>query len=135
MTLNPKMTQSDLQRYPWNLYLINNVEDIVIFLGLKVFNSDNSFMFTCSFRITVVEKPQLKTISLMYYKHLYQICIFDLTKLLRVPLWIGNCHLCMEGHLKLLESPPLMAFPLWTKFCGISFDINIIISNSLQPRV
>ena len=130
MTLNPKMTLSDLQRYPWNLYFINNVEDIVIFLGLKVFNSDNSFMFTCSFKITVVEKQQLKTIENYQLNELYwyTICIFDLTKLLRVPLWIGNCHLCMEG-------PPLMAFPLWTKFCGLSFDINITISSSLQPRL
>ena len=35
------MSMSDSQRYPWSLYPINNVEDIVDFLGLKVFNSDN----------------------------------------------------------------------------------------------
>ena len=29
------------QRYLWNL-MINNVEDIVVFLGFKVINSDNS---------------------------------------------------------------------------------------------
>ena len=37
----------DSQRYPWNLYLINSVEDIVIFLGLKVFDFDNFYMFPC----------------------------------------------------------------------------------------
>ena len=28
------MAMPDSQRYHWNLYLINNVEDIVVFLGL-----------------------------------------------------------------------------------------------------
>ena len=27
--------------------------------------------------------------------------ILEQTTLLRVPLGIGHCHLCMEGHLKL----------------------------------
>ena len=31
----------DSQQYP--VYLINNVEDIVVFLGVKVFNSDNFY--------------------------------------------------------------------------------------------
>jgi len=31
----------DSQRYPWNRYLINNVKDIVVFLGLEMLNSDN----------------------------------------------------------------------------------------------
>ena len=30
---------------PLNFYLIKNVEDIVVFLGLKVINSDNFYMF------------------------------------------------------------------------------------------
>ena len=33
------MTMLDWQRYPWTIYLVNNVENIVDFLGLKVFNS------------------------------------------------------------------------------------------------
>ena len=33
------------QRYPWHIYRINNVEDIVVFLGLKVLNSDHSICF------------------------------------------------------------------------------------------
>ena len=33
------MTES--QQYPENIYLINNVEDIVVFLGLNELNSDN----------------------------------------------------------------------------------------------
>ena len=36
------MAIPDSQRYPWNRYLINNMEDIVVFLSLKVFNFDNS---------------------------------------------------------------------------------------------
>ena len=35
-TLCIKMTMPDLQQYPWNLSLINNVEDIVVALGFKV---------------------------------------------------------------------------------------------------
>ena len=51
---------SDSQRYHCNLYLINNVEDIFPFLGLKMFNNDNSCMFSCSRnpQVTLVEKPQ-----------------------------------------------------------------------------
>ena len=48
MTLNAMMTLSDLQRYPWNLYLINIVEDNVGLLGVKMLNSDHSFMFSCN---------------------------------------------------------------------------------------
>ena len=31
---------------PLNIYLINNVEDIAVFLVLKVFDSDTSYMFS-----------------------------------------------------------------------------------------
>ena len=56
-------------QYPWqkglNHYLINNVQDIVVFfLGLKlqVFNSDISYTFSCSrnAQVTFVEKLQMK---------------------------------------------------------------------------
>ena len=55
----------DSQLYPWNLYLINNVEDIVDFLGLKLYNFDHSNMFTNirNAQINLVEKPQFKIIS------------------------------------------------------------------------
>ena len=39
------MTMPDSQRYPWNLYLINYLEVIFVFQGLKVFNS---CMLSCS---------------------------------------------------------------------------------------
>ena len=48
VTLYAKMAMPDLQRYPGNLYLVTSLEDIVIFLGLKVLNSDNSYMFSSS---------------------------------------------------------------------------------------
>ena len=38
-TLHAIMTISDPQRYPFNLYLINYVEDFVVFLDLKQLNS------------------------------------------------------------------------------------------------
>ena len=39
VTLNENMAKPDSQEYSWNLYLIKNVEDIDIFLGLKMFSS------------------------------------------------------------------------------------------------
>ena len=54
------MTMPNSQQYPWNVYLINNVENIVGFLGLTVFHSDNSYMFSCTrnAQVTLGEKPQ-----------------------------------------------------------------------------
>ena len=39
MTLQAKMVMSDLQQYPWNINLVNNVADIVVFLTRIVFIS------------------------------------------------------------------------------------------------
>ena len=65
------MEMPDSQRYHW-LYLINDLEDIVDFLGLKVFNYDNSSIFACSknTQFAFVEKPLLKIIIFQNYKHL-----------------------------------------------------------------
>ena len=46
---------SDIQRYPLNLYLVNIVEDIVVFIACEVFNS---------VQVTLVEKPELETFNL-----------------------------------------------------------------------
>ena len=45
---------------------MNNVEEIVVSLGLKALNSLNSYIFFCgsNLQVTFVEKPQLKIISL-----------------------------------------------------------------------
>ena len=45
--------------------LINSIKDIVVFLGLKVLNSDNfsAFSFRKIAQNTFVEKPQLKVIG------------------------------------------------------------------------
>ena len=44
------MARPDSQRYIWNLYLIKNVmEDIVLFMDLKLFIYNNSFTIFCSF--------------------------------------------------------------------------------------
>ena len=42
-----QMVMPNSQRYPWTLYRINSVEDIVVFLGLKSVNSDNYYMLSC----------------------------------------------------------------------------------------
>ena len=56
------MAMAYSQQYPWNLYLINNEEDKVIFLDLKVFNFDNSVCFPgmemCFWRETSIENNQ-----------------------------------------------------------------------------
>ncbi len=51
-----KMAMPDSHRYSWNCYL-KYVKDT--FLGWKVFNSDNSYIFSCSRNAqdTSVEKP------------------------------------------------------------------------------
>ena len=81
----------DSQLYPRNLYLINNGEDIVVFLGFKVFNSDNSYRFSCTSntQVTFVEKPQLKIISFRDIIHNQS------------PVVNQALPFCMEGHMKL----------------------------------
>ena len=57
------MAMPDLQRYSWNLYLINNVEDVVVSLGLKEFDSEFPYvLLQCDAQVTFVENPQLKII-------------------------------------------------------------------------
>ena len=50
---------------------INNMENIVVFLDLKVLNSDNFYLFSCNrnTQFTFIEKPKLKIISFANYKH------------------------------------------------------------------
>ena len=58
----------DLQQYPWNLYLINNWEDVVVSISLNVFNSDNFlmlFLATSHFwKETTTENNHFKFINL-----------------------------------------------------------------------
>ena len=77
---------------PWNLYLINNEENIVVFLGLKVFSSDDTLSCSRNTQVAFVENPQLKIISFSNYKNWY-LFMLDQTMLLRVPLWIEYFHL------------------------------------------
>ena len=46
MTIHAKITLHDSQRYPCNLLIKKNVEDIVVFLVLNVFNFNNFFIFS-----------------------------------------------------------------------------------------
>ena len=52
-----------LKRYPWNIYLVNNEEDIVVFLNL--FDSDLTYIVFLQQKCTsqYCEKPQLKIIN------------------------------------------------------------------------
>ena len=62
----------------------------------EVFISDNFYLIFSSCRETTIENNQFVNIM-----HINIQFILDQTKLLRVPLWIGHRHLCMENHLKL----------------------------------
>ena len=79
--------------YTWNLYLIKNVKDVVVFLGLKVFNFDNIFPVfqqkKCT-QVTFVKKSQSKIISFENYKHWYS-KYTDTKNNTR-----SDCHLCIE---------------------------------------
>ena len=65
-----KMTMPDSQRYPWNLYLINYLEVIFVFQGLKVFNS---CMLSCSRNARVCW--ELTVANNQFWR--LQICIFN----------------------------------------------------------
>ena len=57
---------SDSQRYP-----LSDQYNANVLLVFKVFNSDNSYIFSCSLemRKLLVEKPRLKIISFQTYQH------------------------------------------------------------------
>ena len=76
--LDAKMTMNDSQQYPWKLYRINNVEDIFVFLFLKVFNSDNSYIFSRS-----------RTL-LLWRNHNWKILVF---KIKNCENWSDHCEL------------------------------------------
>ena len=80
---------------PFKSYLIHNVEDIVAFPDLKLFNFDNISILSCSRngQVTLHENHNWKFSQ--FKTHWYQF-ILDKTKLLRIPL----CHLCMKSHFK-----------------------------------
>ena len=104
MTLHAEMEMPDSQRCPWNLYLISNVKDIVVFLGLKVFISDSSCMFSCSrnqpgggnvmfaclYKKSVCKKYRTKGVYCRYIQYI-RISVFVQPR--RVHLFIANCLL------------------------------------------
>ena len=103
MTLRAKMTMPDSQLYPWSLYMTHNVEDIIVFLGLKhVFNSDHYYMFSCGRNAQVTNK-KLKIIGFQNYKHWYIMPSVN---------W-------MEGHLKIRWEVPLQSTSVCLNDCLI----------------
>ena len=113
-----------------SLILINNMERYCRFLGLKVFNSDNSYMFSCSrnAQATEVEKPQLQITSFLKWWTRISNEYLIRQSFFWVALWIGHCHLCMRGHVKLsLQSPEVLGFGL--KITTKYFKIVIVWGN------
>ena len=82
---------------PLKPFLINNVED------LKVFISDDFYMFSCcrNAQLTFVEKPQPLKICFHNYKHWYLIRSWSNKAFNGTTLCIRHCHLSIDGHLKL----------------------------------
>ena len=83
---------------PLKPFSFNNVEDIVVFLGLKVFVSENSYMFACSRNapVTYAEKPNLTLKRFSNYKHGYLIYAWADKAFKGTVVYIRYCHLCME---------------------------------------
>ena len=81
VTLHSKMTMPDSHQNPWTLYLINNVEDTVVFLGLKVFLNFCMFSRTKNVQVTFEKNQSLK--SSLNCKYLSKL---DQLKIWRLPL-------------------------------------------------
>ena len=74
MTLHAKMTMFDLQRYPWNLTLINILEDTIVYLTQKLFFFLwISQLFLTKKKVVLAEKSKMKINSLNKLKHGYLI--------------------------------------------------------------
>ena len=76
------MAIPDLQRYSWNLYLINNVEDVVVSLGLKEFDSE--FCYS-AMRKSLMKRTHNLKLSGFKIKNIAFKLILDQTSLLKVP--------------------------------------------------
>ena len=86
---------------------------MVVFIHFKVFNFDNLHVFSCSrnMQVNFVDKPQLKIISFLNYKHGYLIHTYDdydQTKLLSLIIVLFSppspLYKTMEETIYLLES-------------------------------
>ena len=100
---------SRITTLPWKPFFYNNnMENIVVFLCVKVFNSDNSLMHFCirKVQVTYVLKPQLKIISFQIYKHWYLIHEWW-DKALMGTVVNRHCHLFMEWSLEIMLTVPL----------------------------
>ena len=53
------MAMSNSHRNPWSLQLIDNFLENIVFLGLQVFNFDNSNMFSCGRNAQVTIKLEV----------------------------------------------------------------------------
>ena len=76
MTLHAKMVMHNLQHYPWNLNLIKNVENIVVFLTKKCLFLRISPLLLISKKCTShlsQREPQMKISRLKKQKHWYLI--------------------------------------------------------------
>ena len=89
MTLYAKIAMSDLQRYPRNINLIKTVEDIVGFLTRNVFITVNFSIVSYRQKVSCSETTNENK-------------VFDLCSIRQsFKGTVVNCHLCIEGHLKL----------------------------------
>ena len=69
MTSQAKMTMPNSQRYTCNLYLVNNMEDNVVILGVKVFILIILYLFPCSRNAQVTKEITIENISFKIIEH------------------------------------------------------------------
>ena len=81
----------------------SSMNQIFMFIILRTDYFQLWFIFKSDLRISTADKNKLN-----YQKNTFKprkttdiFHIIDQIKVSRVPLWIGHCHLYMEGHLKL----------------------------------
>ena len=98
-SLRAKMAMSDLQRYPWNLFLLK-YELWTVFSHLRFFlqNWLAHFLFIRSKGDSYRNKHVFSQTRIFWSA----VKVF-----IRVPLEIRHCHLCMEGHLNITITVPL----------------------------
>ena len=86
----------DSQLYPLNIYLINNLEDIVVFLVVTIFNAHNFIHYQ-----KLMSKEKSKVIMSNFQRKIMNISfIHSCSENLRQPLWSGHVTLKMEFFLK-----------------------------------
>ena len=109
--LTVRMTMPDLQRYPWNPFLIKYELDIVFVSFGCLFSFMVSLRKWLAYFLFII-KAMVKLTEINTFPSQENDDIFHIfyqIKVSRVSFQIGDYNLCMESHLKLPLTVPLIA--------------------------